>query len=118
MGRYCEGQMTRLSARCLFPPHVGLLTYTTHTSIGTTGESSTPGLGGEDQAVSQPLASWCGMGEEDSFSLLPSLGTKGTHKQTPPLLPLSQREATLVTYLVPTITVSGEGISLVPTITG
>lgn len=27
-----------------FPPYVGLLTYTTHTGVGTMGESSTSGL--------------------------------------------------------------------------
>lgn len=58
------------------------------------------------------------MGEEDGFFLLPSLGTEGAHRQIPPLPPLSQGEVTLVTCLVPTITVSGEGIGLVPTITG
>lgn len=37
---------------------------------------------GKDRALSHPLALWCKLGE-DSFSLLPLLGTEGTHKLHP-----------------------------------
>ena len=77
--------------------------------------SSTP-ASAEDRAFSQPLPSWREMGQDGVF-LLPALGTEGTHKQTP-LPPLSQGKATLVTGLVPTVTVSGSRSGLVPTITG
>lgn len=94
LDKFSEGHTPRLSARCLFPAHAGLLTDITHTGIGTVGRGSSP-ASAEDRTFSQPLISWHEMGQ-DGFLLLPSLGTEGTHKQTP-LPPLSQAKATLVT---------------------
>ena len=113
-GKFSEEEHTTgLSARCLFP-HTRDCSDTTHTGVGTVGGSSAL-ASVEDRAFSQPLASWREMGQ-DQFSLLSSLGTEGTHEQTT-LPPLSQEEATLATGLVPTGTVSGGGIVLVPTMT-
>lgn len=73
---------------------------------------------------SWPLASWRETGEQDGFSFLPSLGPErgggegGPMSKFHPFPPLSQGGANLVTCLVPTTTVSGEGVGLVPTITG
>lgn len=75
-------------------PHTRDCSQTTHTGIGTVGRGSSP-ASAEDRTFSQPLISWHEMGQ-DGFLLLPSLGTEGTHKQTP-LPPLSQAKATLVT---------------------
>ena len=63
------------------------------------------------------LSPWPHGGRRDrTSSLLSSLGTEGTHEQTT-LPPLSQEAATLMTGLVPTGTISGGGIVLVPTMT-
>lgn len=77
MGKYSEGgHATRLSARCLLPPptrgtaHI----HNTHRHWHH-GESSTSGLWVKDRALSQALASGSEMGDEDGFSLLPSLGS-------------------------------------------
>ena len=76
-----------LGAGVYSPPtlchQAGLLTYTTYTGVGTRGENRTPDLGGEDRALSQPLAPWCGMEEDGSLSCL-HLGTEGTHEKTTP----------------------------------